>query len=116
MDANGLAISSRWTSAGASVPALSRMHRKENFAGGDYAATHHCEKRPEHWQVGLDWTDFDGNTMVDSKHMYFLVRWLPPYRFSMTGVSDRPWTGCTQEDPEADEERTLFPVHSREVW
>lgn len=110
------AVSSQWTSAGVSASSLSRMHRKENFEGGEYTATMYCEKRPEHWQVGLVWMDLDGNTMVDKKHLYFLVRWLPPYRFSMTGVSDRPWTGCTEEDPGADEERTLFPVHLNQRW
>jgi hypothetical protein len=105
------AASSRWTSAGVNPISLERMHRKENFEGGEYSFTNYCEKRPEHWQVDLAWTTFDGKTMVDTKHMYFLVRWLPPYRFSMAGVNDRPWSGCTEKDPEADEERTLFPVH-----
>lgn len=84
------------------------MHRKENFEGGEYMNTLYCEKLPEHWQVGLVWSNFDGHNVVDRKHMYLLVRWLPPYRFSMSGVSERPWTGCTQEDPAADAERTLF--------
>jgi hypothetical protein len=110
------AVSSKWTDAGVSASSLRRMHRKENFEGGQYTNTVHCEKRPEHWQVGLAWTDFDGKTMVVTKNMYLLVRWLPPYRFTMAGVSDRPWSGCTEEDPEADEPRSLFPVHSQQQW
>lgn len=110
------AVSSRWTSAGVSASSLERMHRKENFEGGEYTTTLYCEKRPEHWQVGLARMKFDGNTMVDTKHLYFLVRWLPPYRFSMTGVGNHPWAGCTEEDPGADEVRTLFPVHLRQRW
>lgn len=110
------AVSSHWTSAGVSASSLARMHRKENFEGGEYMNTLYCEKLPEHWQVGLVWSNFDGHNVVDRKHMYLLVRWLPPYRFSMSGVSERPWTGCTQEDPAADAERTLFPVHSRQEW
>lgn len=111
-------VSSQWTSAGVSASSLLRMHKKENFEGGQYANTIHCEKRPEHWQVGLDWTDYDrkSKTMVVTKHLYLLVRWLPPYRFSMTGVSDHPWAGCTEEDSTADEERTLFPVHLHQFW
>lgn len=85
------------------------MHRKENFEGGQYSSTNYCGKQPEHWQVGLIWTKFDGNTMIETKHMYFLVRWLPPYRFSMAGVGDRPWAGCTGEEPRTVE--TLFPIH-----
>jgi hypothetical protein len=58
----------------------------------------------------------DGKTMVETKHLYLLVRWLPPYRFSMAGVSDRQWSGCTEEDPAADEPPTLFPVHWQQRW
>jgi hypothetical protein len=92
------------------------MHRKENFDGGTYAPALRCEKQPEHWQVGLVWMDFDGQAMVETKQLYFLVRWLPPYRFSMAGVRDHPWAGCSELDPEADEDRTLFPIHSQERW
>lgn len=104
-------VSSRWTSAGVDPSSLQDMHRKEKFEGGEYTTTLYCENRPEHWQVGLAWIDFDGKTMVETKHLYFLVRWLPPYRFSMTGVSDLPWSGCTERDRQADEPQTLFPVH-----
>jgi hypothetical protein len=110
------AISSQWTNPGINLSTLRRMHRKENFEGGTYGNTTHCEKRPEHWQVGIDWMKFDGKTMVDTKHMYFLVRWLPPFRFWMAGVSDHPWSGCTERDPAADEPRTLFPVHLQDRW
>jgi hypothetical protein len=107
------AVSSQWTAAGVSASSLQPMHTKENFEGGEYTNTVRCEKRPEHWQVGLSWIDFDAKTktMVATKHLYFLVRWLPPYRFSMAGVSDHPWSGCTERDRAADEPGTLFPVH-----
>jgi len=110
------AVSSQWTETGVSASSLRPMHRKENFESGLYANTIHCEKRPEHWQVGLVWMHFDGRskTMVETKHLYFLVKWLPPYRFAMTAVSDHAWTGCTEEDPIADEPRTLFPIHSQQ--
>ncbi len=107
---------SEWTTAGVRASALEGMHRKENFEGGDYGRTMHCEVWPEHLQVELYWSDLQPQGMVDRKHMYFLVRWLPPYRFSMSGVRDHPWAGCTERDPTADETRTLFPVHSRERW
>ena len=105
-------ISSQWSTAGANALTLRRMHRKENFEGGSYTDTIRCENRPEHWQVGLSWDKFDGGTMV-TKRLYFLVRWLPPYRFTLTAINSRPWAACTERDPEADEPRTLFPVHSQ---
>jgi hypothetical protein len=110
------AISSRWTSAGVSASSLRRMHTKETLEGGAYTNTMYCRARPEHWQVDLDRTDFGRKTAANTNHLYFLVRWLPPYRFSMTGVSDHPWTGCIEDDPAADEERTLFPVHLDQCW
>ncbi len=103
-------VSSEWTSAGVNPAPLDRMHTKKNFEGGQYTKPLHCEKRPDHWQVGLYWYG------DESKQFYFLVRWLPPYRFSMTGVSRHPWPGCTEEDPEADRPRSLFPIHSDQRW
>jgi len=66
--------------------------------------TRRCQT-PGLWQVGL------GSSEKKKAPVYYLVRWLPPYHFTMVGVSQRPSPGCTKEDPEADEEgRTLFPV------
>ncbi len=110
------AVSSHWSSPGANPALLQNMHAEENFKGGEYGNTLYCEARPEYWQVGLVWWDFDGKAMVETKHLFFLVRWLPPYRFSMAGIADRPWSGCTEVDRPADEERTLFPVHTLRDW
>lgn len=106
-------VSSQWTSAGTS---LQRMQTKENFEHGEYTTVTHCGNRPEHWQVALEWSKYDGGRMVATKHLYFLVRWLPPYRFSMSDVSERPWASCTERDSAAEEERTLFPIHSSARW
>ena len=45
---------------------------------------------------------------MEDRKVYFLVRWRPPYRFTMVSVSDRPSPDCTEKDPEADEARSLF--------
>jgi hypothetical protein len=63
--------------------------------------------QPDRWQVAF--TPYKDQTA--EAPVYYLVRWWPPYRFAMSGVSRNPWPGCTEEDPEADKERTLFPVH-----
>ena len=62
-----------------------------------YMATTHCTDRPDLWQVSAD------------ASTYFLVRWKPPYRFTMVDVSDHRWKACDELDPHADEFRTLFP-------
>jgi hypothetical protein len=65
--------------------------------------TLHCTQQPELWQVGL------GDLQTDQPLGYFLIRWRPPYHFSLVGVSEQPWAHCDEEDPSADEFRTLFP-------
>jgi hypothetical protein len=65
--------------------------------------TRHCTDRPDVWQVGVT------EALKDSPLGYFLVRWRPPYEFSLVGISDHPLPGCTKADPNADAFRTLFP-------
>lgn len=67
----------------------------------------HCNAQ-DLWQVGVDFKpDEDA---ARKKPIYFLVRWRPPYKFSMVQVNDRPTPGCTQRDRDADETpRTMFP-------
>lgn len=67
--------------------------------------TLHCKQHPDVWQVATDFGE-DGKEKV-----YFLIRWRPPYRFTMTSVGDHPSPDCTEEDREADEPRSLFPDH-----
>ncbi len=60
----------------------------------------HCPKSPDLWQVGV--------SQDDEPNKYFIVRWRPPYRFTMVETRDNPRPECTEEDPEADERKTLF--------
>lgn len=64
--------------------------------------TLHCPKTPDLWQVGVSFDD------LNSKPMYFLVRWRPPYRFTMVRITAQPSPACTEADPFADEHRTLL--------
>jgi hypothetical protein len=102
------AESSRWSEPG--VRAAHRTwheKRKGPLVSGEFIGpTLHCAQKPDLWQVGIDF----GHSGKEHAYEYFLIRWRPPYRFTMAGVSDHPWPGCAQEDPEADESRTLFPV------
>ena len=63
--------------------------------------TMHCPKTPDLWQVGIDFGEHS---------RYFLVRWRPPYNFTMVQMSDHPSPVCTEKDRAADEPRTLFPI------
>jgi hypothetical protein len=63
--------------------------------------TKHCAAQPDLWQVGLG----------ENPTVYFLVRWRPPYRFTMVDVRERPWPDCTEVDRMADEaDTTFFPL------
>lgn len=88
---------------------LSKWHQKlhADFVGGDFLGdTMHCQT-PDLWQVGFEPHDAKRNFEPDPD-VYFLVRWTPPYRFALAGVSNNPWPRCTQTDREADAWRTLY--------
>lgn len=101
-----------WTESAAwsSAAGLEKWHQKlhADWVGGDfdYPASMHCQT-PDLWQVGFTPADEKKN-FEPKPEVYFLVRWRPPYHFTMAEVADKPWPGCDQPDPEADEWRTLF--------
>jgi hypothetical protein len=65
----------------------------------------HCPSKPDLWQVGFDkyFTD------VNREPVYLLVRWRPPYKFSLVDINSVPWSMCSEPDPVDDDSRTLFP-------
>src|SRR5262249_47418848 len=82
---------------------LSKWHQKlsADFVGGDFLGdTTHCQT-PDLWQVGFH-PRIAKRNFAPEPDVYFLVRWTPPYRFALVGISDNPWPRCTQADPEAD--------------
>jgi hypothetical protein len=91
-------------------PDLSTWHQKlhdADFVAGDFLGdTMHC-RTPDLWQVGFEPRDAKRN-FEREPNVYFLIRWTPPYRFALAGISNNPWPRCTQADPEADTWRTLF--------
>jgi hypothetical protein len=90
-----------WTDSAAwsASQALRQWHGKLQIGGvgGEFGRTMHCDT-PDLWQVDLG----------PESDTYFLVRWSPPYRFTMVNVADKPWPLCKQVDREADQWRTLF--------
>ncbi len=87
----------------------SRLH-KDLVSGRFIHPTMHCPQTPDLWQVGVDFSDPPTPIGAEPKGTYFLVRWRPPYEFTMVEVSDHSWPACREEDRKADEHRTLFPV------
>lgn len=103
-----------WTQPSARV-ALAKAH--ENAGGNEFIQpTRYCRAR-DLWQVGLHLLTCRENispahsSLCEKKApVYYLVRWRPPYRFTMVQVLHHPASGCTEKDSTADEKRTLFPV------
>ncbi|MGB7761899.1 MAG: hypothetical protein WBL61_18845 [Bryobacteraceae bacterium] len=96
------------SAAWSASPTLQQWHRRlhGDWVGGQFGDTMHCQT-PDLWQVTFEPHDAEKNFAPEPK-VYFLVRWRPPYRFTMADISDKPWSRCTEEDPDADEWRTLF--------
>jgi hypothetical protein len=86
-----------------------KLH-KEDVSGEFLYPTMHCPATPDLWQVGVDFGDRPTPIGAPPKGTYFLVRWRPPYEFTMVQVSDSPSPACSDEDRKADDEPlTLFP-------
>jgi hypothetical protein len=108
-------LSQPWSSSPAwSEPAqrtaLQEWHRRihSDSPNGEFDdPTLHCPTNPDRWQVGINLDPASGKGK--QVPTYFLIRWRPPYRFTMVNISNRPFPGCTEKDPEADASRTLFP-------
>jgi hypothetical protein len=100
--------SSTWSeqTSGSRLRESHRSLHSDSVRGEFTGPTLHCSQHPDLWQVGIDFNK-DG---VPAIAHYFLVRWRPPYRFTMVQISDRPSPGCTEENSEADSHRELFPV------
>jgi hypothetical protein len=89
-----------------------KLHR--DYVSGDFIwPSLHCSQ-PDVWQVGLELNERDksGNVTASSDY-YFLVRWSPPYKFTMIAISEKQSPTCTERDPDADKDGSLFVNGSR---
>jgi hypothetical protein len=86
-----------------------KLHKDLVFGEFQYP-TMHCPQAPDLWQVGVDFTQTPPTKGAEPEADYFLVRWRPPYHFTMVNVTDQASSACNEEDRAADEGRTLFPL------
>lgn len=90
----------RWSDP-ANMEVLRKWHgklRQDRFSGEFIRPSRHCEDKPGHWAVGVDSDSGEAN----SRKVYFLVQWRPPFRFRMVQVSEQSPPGCTEPDPDGD--------------
>jgi hypothetical protein len=98
-------ISGEWTQSGArsASPALRQQHMKVHRTDGmgdfpDPAVR--CKSSADLWQIGTHWHE--------GPKTYYLVRWTPPFKFTMMDVKDRPFPDCLTPDPKGDKHPRLF--------
>ncbi|HEY3744427.1 MAG TPA: hypothetical protein VGL53_31505 [Bryobacteraceae bacterium] len=91
---------------------LHRWHDKfAHRSAQNIPPTMHCPTAPDLWQVGFDLSDPPTDFDKPPVGTYFLVRWRPPYRFSMVSISAKADPRCTDADPDSDNPRfTLLPI------
>jgi hypothetical protein len=84
-------------------PSLKQRHAKVHRTDGmgDFPdPAMRCKSAQDLWQIGTHWHE--------GPKTYYLVRWTPPYKFTMIDVKDRPSPDCTVPDPKGDEHPALF--------
>jgi hypothetical protein len=96
------------SAAWSASPDLQTWRRKfdADAAGAYNGPSMHCET-PDLWQVAVE-PQHEANQLKPEPPVFFLVRWRPPYHFTMVDIAAKPWPHCAQKDPEADQWRTLF--------
>lgn len=102
----------------AARPALRRWHDKltagqsqDGAVFGEFEdpAMRRCRTDPTLWQVGIA---VDGEETAGDKAaspLYFLVRWLPPYHFTLMDIGAQPRKDCDEDVDTRDDLGTLFP-------
>lgn len=86
--------------------ALGNWHRRLRKVGTQFVRpTSHCAATPDLWQVGVELDGPEPQRLV-----WFLIRWKPPYRFTMVRINNEASPACTEDASKIDDERhTLFP-------
>ena len=93
---------------GANMDAMAEQHQHlhsdhihAEFAGN----TAHCGTDYVQWQVHMV---FKNSPAKPGEDRYFHLRWVPPYLFDLTGITDQPDATCGEGDPRVDVKRSLF--------
>jgi hypothetical protein len=73
---------------------------------GEFDPERRCRSDPTLWQIGFT-PEREGRALPP---VYFRIRWMPPYRFTLMGAGSRPLAGCDRVEPRPDEPGTLFPL------
>lgn len=106
----------KWTDARGDRATLSASHQalhKDYLFGEFDPAPMRCRDDPTLWQVGYA-SDIGGEGSYKlGAPAYFLVRWMPPYRFTMVDAGTTQHPHCDEVDLMPDNFGTLSPLQDR---
>lgn len=103
----------RWNERPADDAALVRLHppapkSDEDIVSGSFDdSLRRCRTNPTLWQVAATLGPEDDRSRPP---IYFQVRWMPPYRFTLVAAGRRAFTGCDEKVDMPDDIGTLFPL------
>lgn len=81
----------------------------DGFVAGTFdGPPRRCRSDPTLWQVGF--APSHGKDFSEGSTLYFVVRWMAPYRFAMVDVTSKPRPHCDVVDLMPDATDTLFSV------
>jgi hypothetical protein len=106
---------SGWTDAAREKAALAQWHRllhkPDSFISGEFGGNpQRCRRDPTLWQVSFAFDVGGDKDYRLGQPVYFQVRWMAPYRFTLTRISHRRDANCDRRDDMPDDLGTLFPL------
>ena len=105
--------SARWTDSAADASALEKWHRalhKDHLFGQPDEQPKRCRADPTLWQVGFAFDEGEDKNFHADPPIYYLIRWMAPYRFTLVEIQNQKYPNCDVEDPMPDNLGTLFPL------
>lgn len=103
----------RWNERPGDNAALARLHppvprSADDLIFGEFDdSLRRCQADPSLWQVSVT---LDPNGAAPRPPIYFKVRWMPPYRFTLVEAGPKAFAGCDERVAAPDDVVTLFPL------
>ena len=101
----------RWSDPAANPAALAALHARlgsTHIYGEFDGKAKRCRSDPTLWQAGFSRSADEGKR--DLPPVYYKVRWMAPYRFTLVDGGPKPFPGCDEEVAMPDDVGTLFPL------
>ncbi|MEO7692296.1 MAG: hypothetical protein ABIS51_23635 [Sphingomonas sp.] len=101
----------RWSDPAANPAALVVLHATPGSADiyGEFdGQAKRCRSDPTLWQAGFSRSADEGKR--DLPPVYYKVRWMAPYHFTLVDGGPKPFPGCDEEVAMPDDVGTLFPL------